>query len=336
MEKKIRSTLSSRKGQVLQSVAVLALVVAAAGFIGTLTVQQSKLAKKKRQDIEFGLQVQAGIETVLLAYRTEEIRYIDAISNANCDSAKPFLQALKEGHNCSGGSMSNFGVFDNANLDPNLKKLFLYAPASGAACTIGANQSSTTCNKNMLEIAQVGIGDANQSQKVMGTSYKFFLNAVMPEKNIAEFVVQTLIDDPSDQGQNKTPKFDLKRSFAIRPILPNSAHHDSDGKVVQETPDPLARCQGSSWAVFNFFNPATQNCERFVELGGGTGLAYYAGRYFGFRPADGQVIDMFASSTGATSYLVDEATGKVGTQQVFVPYNKSDLVNVDDITLIDD
>lgn len=322
MEKKILSTLSSRKGQVLQSVAVLALVVMAGGFIGTLTVQQSRLAKKKRQDIEFGIQVQAGIETMLLAYRTEEIRYIDALSVAKCESAKPFLQALKEGSACTGGTMGDFKVFDNATLDPNLKPLFNYAKASGPVCTIKV--ASSNCAQSMLELAHIGIEDP--TQKVMGTSYKFFLNAIMPEKSIAEFVVQTMIE-----GGN----FDLKRSFAIRPILPNSAHHDSDGKVVQETPDPLARCPGASFAVFNFFNPESQNCERFVELGGGTGLAYYGGRYFGFRPADGQVIDMFASSTNKPSYLVGE-DGKLGAETVFPAYNKSDFINVDDITAVDD
>lgn len=44
---------------------------------------------------------------------------------------------------------------------------------------------------------------------------------------------------------------------------------------------------------------------------------------------------MFASSTNKSSYLVSE-DGKLGADTVFPKYNKADLINVDDITLVDD
>lgn len=305
----------------MQSVIVLALVVAAAGFIGTMTVQQSKLAKKKRQDIEFGIQIQSGIETLLLAYRLEEIRYIEAVAGANCDSANPFLQALKEGSGCA--NLSSMVVFKDSNLSAEHHKLFNYVANGTAGCDITPTVSG--CNATFKELVQVGI--TNPAQKMMGATYQFFLNTVFPEKNLAEFVVHTKIEG-SD--------FDLKRSFAIRPVLPNAAHLEADGRVTQENPDPLAKCQGAIWATFSFFNPGTQSCQTFVNLGSGTGLAYYKGRYFGFRPADGQMIDMMNASdpTAQASYLVDEA-GKVGAETLFVPYSKSELINVDDVTLIE-
>lgn len=306
----------------------MALVIGAAGVIGTMTVQQSRLAKKKRQDVEFGIQIQSGIETMLLAYRISEIKYIKAISDYStahpdiCSSAKPFLQALKEGSACSGFSLT---LFEHGAGKDDDKYSDLFNFSSGATCTI--SETSSTCGAS-LNKELVNVGFDNPGQKIQGAAYKYYLTTIFPQKSLVEFAVVTKID-----GAN----YDLKRSFAIRPILSNAAHMEADSRVTQENPDPLARCPGSAWATFQFFHPTQQNCQSFVQLGGGTGLAYYKNRYFGFRPADGQVIDLLLATDSDTpdSYLVTEA-GTIGGKPYFPAYAKSNLFNTDDITVVGD
>ena len=147
-----------------------------------------------------------------------------------------------------------------------------------------------------------------------------------PEKGILEFNA-TYVSAGSNT-QVSTQRF----AFAIRSFLPNAAHLEVDGRVTQEIPDPLSKCPGSPWATFLAFNSSNQRCEQFAQLGSGTGLAFFNQRFFGFRSFDGQIIDMLAANSSAT-YLVDES-GKLGTNSVFVPYNKNSLINVDDITVI--
>lgn len=304
---------------------VLALIVAVSGFIGMLTVQQSRLAKKKRQDIEFGIQLQSGIETMLLSYRLAEMKYIGALTSFQCDTANPFLQALKEGSRCQKNNVDVAGftvtLFKN-DPNPSLANVLTYVCPGDCKVDHSASSFST-----YQEVVQVGMTEATAAQKISGTSYQFYLNTIFPEKGIGEFIVNAHVDGSTNE---------LKRSFAIRPILPNSAHMDADNKVKQENPDPLGRCQGGAWEPFLFFDPETQQCRLFAELGSGTGLVYYQSRYFGFRPFDGQIIDMYAASGSAasSSYMVGE-DGKVGMTQLFPPYKKANLVNVDDITTID-
>src|SRR5205823_250527 len=103
-----------------------------------------------------------------------------------------------------------------------------------------------------------------------------------------------------------------------------------------ENPDPLSYCQGQHpWADFLIYNPLARKCLRFAQLGGGTGLAYYRARYFGFRPFDGQVIDLMAATMSDT-YFVDEAGTVDGTNPVFPSYKMDNLRNADDITVIGD
>ncbi|MEK6705847.1 MAG: hypothetical protein AABZ06_08660, partial [Bdellovibrionota bacterium] len=205
----------------------------------------------------------------------------------------------------------------------------VYTYPAGSGCDISATTSSCS---GLIQKPLIEVGSSDDNQKIAGNSYKIYLMAIVPEKNIVEFQSETTQNVPGGAVVTVT-----KNAFAIRSTLTNAAHLESDGRVTQENPDPLAKCKGNAWGDFPIFDTQETLCKNFVQLGSGTGMAYFQGRYFGFRPADGQIIDMIsASNASATSYLVGEdvkLTGG-GTQEIFPKYCKDALVNVDDVTVV--
>lgn len=315
--------LSSQMGGIGDGMLIISLITVIGVATSQFTLNFARSINKKWQNMNVGPANSSGIESMVLAYRLAEAHYIEALQNegSKCNSAKPFLQALKDGAGCP----ISVTVFTKEDAPELVKDHTLSYTGSG--CTITANSSD--CGKDAKEILAAPLAGSDGS--VTGTGYHFYLNTVRPDRNIAEFT-----GSYTAAGANSTHGPTAKFAFAIRTTLPNSAHLEVDGRVTQEHPDPLSRCGGEVWANFLVFNPESQKCVRFAQLGSGTGLAFYRGRYFGFRPRDGQIIDLLAASTG-TSYLVGE-DGKLnlGGPQLFVPYSKEKLINADDITLIAD
>jgi hypothetical protein len=302
--------------------------------------QHLKVTHAKVKNTRFSVQMASGVETMLAMYRLAEISYNSAMNNCPSGTGRAFLRALKEGHGCTDAGMGTINVFGNADAAgiTDVSNSFSYMIPSG--CRIDRD-TPLTCGTTQLPVKLATIGiqrtgvTAAQAarQKLDGASFEFVLNAVIPANQIVEFVADvTPAKYTGDAASNPGTKF--RRGFAIRGSLPFTAHIEADGRVTQDAPDPISRCPIEPWQTARIYNPGNRTCESFVQLGGGTGLAFYQGRYFGFRPADGQVIDMLtASQASASSYLVEE-NGTVGGVPVFPQYRKDMLRNADDITTV--
>lgn len=274
--------------------------------------------KKELSDLE-KLYVSSGADTFLQAFRAAERIYLR--STSACSSARPFIQALAEGSGCA----MTIQLFNSSPAipDPGMNVLYTY-PSGG--CRIVQNSSNCIHATRVL----VSIGHAQAQQRISGNSFQFSLIKVWPGGRFAQFQVRR-------QFEGNTREYNL----AIKNYFSNAAHLDSDLTVVQETPDPLALCPGTPWGIYQVFNRETNICDTFSQPGGGTGLAFYRGRFFGFRPSDGIIIDLYAATT-QTTYIVNHTTGRVGseTRPSFVPYPNPNnptqsLMNIDDITMID-
>lgn len=324
-----RKTVGNRRGQLAQGLALVTIISGIVAGLTSMVVYLSSITKKKIIATRATLQNASAIETAIMAFRAAEMKYFDAVQG--CDSARPFLEALKSGAGCD----AVVTVFDPDAPDIGVMD-GLYQFVQGGSCRITAAASS--CATGAHELLQVPLLDDARSLATAPSTYHFLVTNLFPERQLAEMSAVV------DTGDTRT-----KFAFAIRASLANSAHLEPDGRVTQQAPDPLSYCQGQKqWADFLIYNPLQRKCLRFAQLGSGTGLAYYRNRYFGFRPSDGQVIDLIAAQDSSnTSYLVDES-GNVAslpppggdslptTTHVFPPYAKAPLVNVDDITVIGD
>jgi len=340
--KKIRSgNMGMIFGVALGTTALVAVV-------GQFMSQKSKSVQKRSVETRFTISLSSGIETMLMAYRLAEQTYVAKVGV--CDTANPFLKALQVGHNCqvsTGSAPSGIDLFKCTGNEPACKNKNLSGAelwTYGSGCTINKDSSNCVVTNAPVMLISMGHGTGTDAQKISADSekYQFLLTNVDMKKGIAEMIQ---VAESNDSKQTK-------HAFAIRSTLPNSAHIEADGRVTQENPDPQNYCPGAPWATYMILT--NKKCLPFVELGSGTGLAYYAGRFFGFRPFDGQVIDMLAASSaggGADSYLVVPSTGKIAATppvlrtdcvaspnddctQIFPKYDKDALINVDDITLI--
>jgi hypothetical protein len=284
----------------------LALMVAAGMAIWNRQMKKTRMASAVEQ-------VKSGIaESAYSAFRSAEIEYLKAASG--CSTAKGFYRALVEGSGCAGVSVNLFS--SSATPDSGAFYQFL-----GSGCTIG----NTSSNCQALEGQDILRVNGGVGAKFENYDVTIALKRIAPADSIIEFAIKM-------SGLNNTSN--TSSGFALRRSPVNMAHLEPDGRVTQELPDIQAKCPGQPWATYLVFDPSQRKCLSFAQLGSGTGLAYYGGRYFGFRSADGQVVDLLTLGTGA-SYLVDE-TGKIGTDQAFVPHERDLLTNADDITLIGD
>ena len=311
------------RGSLLQGLTLVTLVGLIATALSSMTVFYSRVVKRKVQDMRAIVQTTSGIELVLFAYRNSELRYVKALGDASCDSGKPFLEALKRGSGCAAAPDITVFTTPDEGVDDNLYQL-------GSGCVVSSGGS--TCNAGNLEIMAADMPGEVRAIATEPTT-KYYLTSVNPEKEVVEFAAVT------STKNNRKAKF----AFAIRGSLVNAAHLEVDGRVTQENPDPLAKCQGAAWATFLVFDPGTRRCRDYAQLGSGTGLAYYRGRYFGFRPFDGQFIDLErAGDATSTSYLigptgevVDGADTVIGPR-LFVGHDRDMLINVDDVTTVGD
>ena len=317
-----RSSKRSQRGQILQSMlfGALSLVVVMV-LVGIRTFRTQFTNRKLRDDIA-QTQLASGIESMVLAYRFAEVKYIQAV--ADCGTARPFLRALKEGSGCASAPPVAVFTGGDAGTDDRLYQF----PSEG--CTITPT-SSTCANPNRRLIMRIGgpnPQDANNpSDRLNKVSYDIHMIAPEPNKQI----LQMLAVVKPEKGSRSVG---FNNEIAIRTMMPNLAHMElSDGRVTQEHPDPLSKCPGGPWMNFSVYDPVSRTCRPFGTLGGGTGLSYYERRYFGLRPMDGQVVDVLALQSGiSSSYMVDE-NGNIGGQSVFPRHSRSLLVNVDDITV---
>ncbi len=292
----------NKQGNLVVSMALFGAIMFLGLFIFSVQSERAKVTQNKVKDVRSTMTVSGGLETMLLAYRSAEFFYIAEVQKCAA-GVKPFLQSLKEGSGC-GVPITVFTI----NSDPNGKDIYEY---QGKGCVL--NQNDSSCSNGYKDFL---------AMKFNNVDYIFSIVAIQPERGLVEFVMSMT----ESNGKKR------QQGFAIRSTLPNSAHLEADGRVTQEVPDPLYRCPGVQWGNYLLYDPINKNCNRFAQLGGGTGLAFYEGSFFGFRPADGQIVDLIALTT-SNSYLVD-SSGMTNGVQNFVPYSKNCLVNVDDITLI--
>lgn len=303
-------SISSRSGQYSFWMGMLLLVTGVVTSLGFFLAAATKGASRKIVSNRASVRNASTAETVLVAYRLTEIAYLSFAST--CESAKPFLSALASGSGCPG----TFVAFDPSDTQNVGVRDGLYR-FSEPGCRI--TQTASTCGMGRTEILTGGLDTLlTGAAGSIPFGYRVTLDSVQPAKGLAEFSMELR------EGERVQ-----RIAFAIRTPLSNSAHLEADGRITQSSPDPLATCRGTEWASLLLFDPASRRCVRFAQAGGGTGLAVYQDRFFGLRPDDGQIVDMTALTEGDT-YLVNPGSGKPN----FVPYDRSQLVNVDDITLI--
>ncbi|NBY18828.1 hypothetical protein EBQ74_00915 [bacterium] len=295
--------------------------------LGQMTLRFANSLKQKSTLQAFNYLTASGAETMVFAHRLAQISYIKSVSNQKCSNSKPFLQALKEGSGC----IEPITVFTASDAS-GYKEQLPFSYVSNGGCQIST--SGSNCGKGSKVILTAPLVGASGAESPDPTKpgekagYVFSLNSINLSKGLIEFSVSVTVN--ASPNQMTTQKYAL----AIRSGLTNAAHLEADGRVTQENPEPLAKCPGASWATFLLFNNNHQKCEEFSQLGSGTGLAFFNDHYFGFRPFDGQIIDMSSLQIStASSYLVSE-DGTVNGKLTFVPYRKDALVNVDDITVI--
>jgi hypothetical protein len=320
-------SLRDQRGSITLGVIAISLVSALILYLMSGKQRIIDSASTTMRDSTQLIEFNSAVETLVQAFTEAEIKYFSALSKAGCENPQSFISALKYGSKCS--------------QPTNGLKVFFTQPKESfyqfvKSCTI--SQFETECdgqemsdNTSPILIASVNRNDTNKGIGVITqNSIDFYLFSLAPHKGFIEFI--GIINGVGPGGKKYTP---VKRTFAIRTLVSNFAHLEVDGRVTQENPGPLARCHGAPWTPLNIFNPDKLECLPFEQLGGGTGLAFYKGRYFGFRPMDGQIIDMFAATINTGSYLVEE-TGAIAGKAIFPPYSKEDLINVDDITTIGD
>ena len=335
----------------------LVLTTVAAISISLLLTAQYRATSQGKRSLETQLSAKASsaINTMLPAYDVAEIHYSMEIAKfLKCGGPATFVKALKDGHGCPGeADITVFTIEDlreiahkiepgipfvklitDSTYIQNMMQLYSYAGSVG--CTIKSD--SSTCKGTQPKLIEIGVDPKFPHQSDHGTSISFYLLNENTGAELTEWIAEahTPTSDPKQSQVTKT-------SFGINSQSPNLVHLEGDGRVTQERPDPLDPCKSSPWSTYFLYSPERGKCETYEQMGSGTGLAYYKNRFFGFRPADGQVIDLANLSEGGKdgSYMVEETTGKLTHASdtdapVFVPYKKELLTNADDITLIGD
>jgi hypothetical protein len=306
------------KGSILPGAIFGMLSLVSVFYLVGLRTIRSGFSNNRLRDDMAQTQLATGIETMVLAYRLAEVKYIRSVKD--CSSAKPFIRALKEGSGCDVSSYVS--VFSSAPDDPGeADGLYSYP---GPGCTI--TQSSSTCanaGRRVLLLVENALSAATPAR----TKYEFRLIAADPAQQVLHMLAVVTPGSPGARSFNN--------EFAIRTSLPNTAHVESaDNRITQQQPDPLSKCKGKPWATMEVYDGGSSSCQEFGQLGGGYGLAFYQGSYFGLRPEDGQVVDVLAVGTNfsPSTYMVAE-NGTVGGRNAFPPYQRELLMNADDFTV---
>lgn len=287
-------------------------------YMVSLRTIRSGFSNNRLRDDMAQTQLATGIETMVLAYRLAEVNYVRSVKD--CSSAKPFIRALKEGSGCD--TSSYVSVFTSSGDDPGEADGLYSYPGPGCVITQSSSSCANAGRRVLLRIdGALSRGLANR------TKYEFQLISADPAQQALHMLA---VVTPSSPGARS-----FNNEFAIRPSLPNTAHVESaDNRITQQSPDPLSKCKGKPWNTLEVFDPGSSSCAQFGQLGGGYGLAFYQGAYFGLRPDDGQVVDILAvgSNFSPSTYMVPE-DGMMGGRSVFPPHQRALLMNADDITV---
>ncbi|MEK2644693.1 hypothetical protein [Bdellovibrio sp. BCCA] len=285
-------------------VGVLGIIVSA---VAALINDQIKEAVRQRQSSQHRLALSSAIETFMVAVRFAEAKYM--IETRHCDDARLFLRALAEGHHCSqlgGKKLTTFTVDDLSGLTLEERSLFTYGED--------------------WEIQEASPAQGPMTRKVMSVSMDrmqvdFFYNNTFTSKDRAEF--NAVLYNNGERIANN--RFSLFTSDS-----PNRMHLDSgDLKIVQQYPTANDACRNQMWSKYRQYSGTS--CDEVANLGGGTGVAFYRGDFFGLRANDGQIVN-FRNLNGS-SYLVAE-NGSLNGVKVFPEYNKEAFTNVDDIEIL--
>ncbi len=290
-------------------------------FLHFMTALQKSSATNVNSALK-NIDNESAMETFLQAYRHAQITYLRA--TAACGTANPMIAAMKLGTGCPGVSATIFSGSASAQ-DPGVVDNIYSYPGDG--CTIGP--ASSDCADTAPVVT---IGEANDAQRIGGRSYRISLVRPWPEMQMIEFQLV----DSSGGALSQTVNFFMNDSIG------NTAHFEQDGRVVQENPQPMQLCHGVPWGNYQLYIKSSNSCVDFIQLGGGTGMAYYRNHFFGFRPMDGSVIDLQNIATHLPTYFVNPSDGRIAgiSEPIFVPFPNpafplQSLVNVDDITVVD-
>jgi len=317
------------KGDILSSLIIVMVAISALLAVNFYLNSRFTIGVKETKSTLHTIEVQNGIETLVVAIRQEESKYTNQLVANNCVTANPLYKALKEGHQCKnnmGAPIANFSV-----------SLFLGSPgpvwqdaysfnSAHPIFAIGYDRC-VNCFDALQAVVLVG---ANQSvpidpdSPVAGISYSFFLLQSSIEKQLMEFAGKKIGTDGKE----------VKFQFSVKSALSNAAHIDWEGRVLQEKSDPYDPCELEAWDVYKVFNKQKKSCDVFSQIGSGNGVHFHQGRYFGFRPFDGKIIDMSAISSGATDYDVEPNGTVQGLGQIHPSYFPDMLINADDLTII--
>lgn len=314
----------SRNRQRGASEILLALIlsgIAAAGILAYFNYA-SLLVKDYAANLDSQsrlIEDESAIETFLLAYRAAERSYLRQISG--CDSAFPFLYALRSGTGCP-TTVTLFSKSVDAADASEMRDLYSY---TGNGCTLSAASSSCGDLNHFL----ISIGEESEVQRINLRQYRISMVRPWPELGAVEFLMA------GNRGRTGN-----SIRFLVRGYFENSAHVETNGRVVQESPIPFTRCAGTPWADYRSYDPVSKTCRSFVQVGGGNGLAFYNDRFFGFRSSDGLIIDM-EGAWSSSSYIVNFSNGTLPglVDPVFVPYpnpvvGTQSLMGIDDITIV--
>lgn len=301
------SVRSRQRGNIVLSlilVGVLGIIVSA---VISLINDQIKEAVRQRQSSQHRLTLSSAIETFMVAVRFAESKYM--IETRHCDQAHLFLRALAEGHHCAklaGKEITVFADTDLSGLTVEERGLFTY----GESWRVQENSP-----------AQGPLTRKVMSVNIDRVQVDFFYNNTFSAKDRAEFDAVLYVN--GERAANN--RFSLFTSDS-----PNRMHLDSgDLKIVQQYPTANDPCRNQMWSKFRQYSGTS--CDDVANLGGGTGVAYYRGDFFGLRANDGQIVNF--RNLDSQSYLVAE-NGTINGVKVFPAYSKDALVNVDDIEIL--
>ena len=313
----------NHKGGAL-TLAIMAVAIVAILLNAYLWLAQYRLESHRRQveDQKFYLDLSSVMENVVTAFNLAQSKYYIALGNC-ATNVRPFLEAMATGHGCAGvGDVTLFRQQDADDIGMDNAPFYAYA----GSCIVHEN-TPMTCNGAALPQEIINVGHAGfEHQKINGADFSVVLQTSQHQRQISEWMITA----------NLPGKMTKKQNASLYNSLANTAHLEADGRITQNNPFPLSPCPGEPWTSMRIYNPFTRRCELFGIVGSGTGLAFFGSRFFGHRSFDGQIIDLAnISLSSVASYLVDEA-GELDGKRVFPKYKKELLINVDDVTTIND
>lgn len=347
------SPRTSIKGNILTSLLVLMGLTGLAAYFGGVIIQRQKAAETAWNNKKYPVTTASAVEAALLALRAAERTYYRSVRSFYGTDEKPgrchgparsFVRAIVEGVSClgAGGVPVKTGL-DVTLLTANDWDKDLERPpfvTYGAKCNFQSN-GPADCSKNGKVILKVGEGD--QWKQYFGGVHSFSIESVDLKAGILALKVDV-------KGGDK----DTSYRVGLRWDAGNLAHLEPSGQVTQERPDPAGLCSTDQrpgrkgktlgpWTPLYIFDSDTAKCRPFMQAGSGKGIAYYEEKYFGLRPADGQIV-VYNEMLGAKKpflvseegLLIDKLNPRKSTDgKIGFKYSKEALRNVDDFTILD-